>query len=113
MKISLARKTEKVELELENGEVVVYEIREMTGAEGGAYKNALRAKIRTQGENVEVLDFRGMYSDLLARCMFAPNGQPVAADTINEWPESAVTALFELAQKVNGLAKGEDLEKKD
>lgn len=112
MKFSAVRKTQPIELEVQPGAELKFELREMSGLEGGDYKNVLKTKIRTKADgSAEVLDFKGLYSDLLCRCMYDQEGKLVSKDTIDGWPESTQQALFEAAQEVNGLNKEADPKK--
>ena len=111
MKFSALRKTQPLELEVQPEVYLKFELREMSGLEGGEYKNVLRSKIRSKGDETEVLDFRGLYSDLLCRCMYDQEGKLVSREVIDGWPESTQQALFEAAQKVNGLDKEADPKK--
>lgn len=115
-KISTLRRKEKIELEVEDDVFVTYEMREMSGLEGAEYKNLLKSKVTTRADGVTtVLDFKGMYSDLISRCLFTADGKPVPQATIDAWPEGAQEELFKIAQSVNRLVSedDEDNEKKD
>lgn len=112
MRISLARKKQPIELETENGDIAKFEIREMDGLSGGEYKNKLKDKIKVKADGQsEIASFTGLYSDLLSRCLFDATGALVPSETIEKWPESALSQLFEIAQEVNGLAKESDPKK--
>lgn len=112
MRISLSRKKQPIELETEDGSVVTFEIREMDGLSGAEYKNKLKSKIKVTADGQsEISSFTGLYSDLLSRCLFDAVGNPVPAETIEKWPESALSQLFEVAQEVNGLNKESDPKK--
>lgn len=111
MKFSAVRKSQPLELEVQPDVYLKFELREMSGLEGGEYKNLLRDKVKNTNGEAQILDWRGVYSDLLCRCMYDQEGKLVSRETIDGWPESTQQALFEAAQKVNGLDKEADPKK--
>lgn len=100
-----------IKLELTTGTVPVqlgeqeYELREMTAAARDHYLDGLKSRVQvgTDGK-FNVTKFEGMHADLLTRCLFPKaNNTAVTRDVIQKWPARVVTALYEEAQKLNGL----------
>lgn len=86
---------------------------EMTAAVRDQYLDTVAARMHiVNGQPAGIKKFDGMQSDLLSRCLVKEDGKPVTPTEIQNWPASVVGALFEAAQKVNGLNKEEDREKK-
>jgi hypothetical protein len=115
IRLSAIRKSQPIELETQDntGEAVVllYSVKEMTGAERDAWLSEQSAKYG-DGEK-EVADYKGIYSTLLKYCFYGPTGSLVPESEIQLLPAAAQEALHGIALDVNGLKKNkaEDAEK--
>lgn len=103
MKLSLKRRSEKIELETETGEFVEYEIRELSASEREQWMND--AAERTADEKKR--NFRGFFSKLLSYALYDQNGKAVAANVIDAMPATTVEALYERALVVSRLKEEE------
>jgi hypothetical protein len=105
VRISVLRKSQPVELEVAEGEVVRYAVKEMTGAQRDEYLNKITAKANrdAKGEVVGMKDYKGLYSTLLSFCVYDTDGKPIPESKIQEWPDTAQKALFDIATELNGL----------
>lgn len=108
----LSRKFLDVVLTEEDGITnTTYQLREMTAAERDNYLNRMQKRMKTDpsGKAIGVSNFDGMQADLLASCMTTvADSKPVTMGTIQAWPATVVTTLFEEAQKLNKLNRGEE-----
>lgn len=115
MKISVVRKSQPVELEMDaEGNVVKVFVKEMTGAQRDEYFNKTSQRSRVDqntGEVVGIKDYKGLYSTLLAFCVYDAEGKPLPESKIQEWPDGAQRAMFEIARKLNKLGNDEGDEK--
>lgn len=110
LKISVLRKSQPVDLEIEEGMVARYYVKEMTGAQRDEYFNRMANKTvkDASGEVVGMKDFKGLYSSLLSFTVYDSEHKPVAEAKIQDWPDTAQKALFDLARDINGLVKEGD-----
>lgn len=113
MKITLARKSESVELEASDGVVLVYAVKEMTGAQRDSYFSKMSSKTKQGGDQVTITDYNGLYSTLLSHTLYDDKDKLVDEKIIQSWPDSAQKALFDLAKSVNGLNDNDKDPKKD
>lgn len=118
VRISVLRKSQPVELEVAENEVVVYSVKEMTGAQRDEYLNKVTQKTTrdANGEVVGMKDYKGLYSNLLSLCLYDADGKPIPESKIQEWPDTAQKVLFDIATDLNGLKpkkNDEDLPKND
>lgn len=109
-KISVIRKSQPVELEVSEGETILYYIKEMTGAERDAWLTEQSKKYTTgpDGKPSEIRDYNGIYSTLLKYCLYGPTGVKVPESVIQEWPVAAQEALHEIAANLNGIKGREE-----
>ena len=112
LKVSVLRKSQPVMLEVAEGEEVKIFVKEMTGAQRDEYFNKMASQtVRdANGEVTGMKDFKGLYSKLLSLCVYDANSKPMSEKDLQDWPDSAQKALFEVARDINGLSK-EDSEK--
>lgn len=112
IKISVLRKSQPIHLEVEKGEELVIYVKEMTGAQRDEYFNraATKAKTDDKGEVVGMRDYKGLFSSLLAFCVYDADGKLVPEKDIQEWPDSAQRELHRIAKELNGLEKPADSE---
>jgi hypothetical protein len=116
VRVSILRKSQPVELETKDGEYVRYSVKEMNGAQRDEYfnKTASRTTRDASGEVVGMKDYKGLYSTLLSFCLYDADGKAIPESQIQEWPDTAQKALFEVARDLNGLnAKQGDDSKND
>lgn len=108
MKISVIRKSLPIEIELADGNVVMFSVKEMTGAQRDDYFNRMSGKTKIDpntNEVVGVKDYSGLYSTLLSLTLYDPDDKLVPEAKIQEWPDSAQRAVWEVAKDLNGLSK--------
>jgi hypothetical protein len=105
VRISVLRKSQPVELELAEGELLLYAIKEMTGAQRDEYLNKVTQKTTrdASGEVVGMKDYKGLYSTLLSFCLYDADSKLIPESKIQEWPDTAQKALFDIAIELNGL----------
>jgi hypothetical protein len=106
---SLVCKKIPVTLESENGEKNTYFVCELPGPESEQFMDSSKdrfdfgvdekGKIQIKG----IKSFKGTYESLLTLSMQTATGDKVPVKEIRSWPSSVQKALFELAQKVNGM----------
>lgn len=118
VRISVIRKTQPVELEIADGQVVMYYVKEMTGAQRDEYLNKMTSKTNrdANGDVVGMKDYKGLYSNLLSFCLYESGDKLIPESKIQEWPDTAQKVLFDIASELNGLKpkkNGEDLPKND
>ena len=100
-------------MEIQEGSVVRYFVKEMTGAQRDDYFNKTAARTRLD-EKVDVVgmkDYKGLYSTLLSFCLYDQDQKPIPESQIQEWPDTAQKALFDVARGLNGLNNKEGDEK--
>jgi len=91
-----------------SGSETEYILREMSGAERDSYMDAQKSRliIGSSGTVTGVRSFNGLQAMLLARCLYtASDNKLVDSKTIQGWKSSVQNALFERANKINGLDK--------
>ena len=111
MKISIIRKSVPVELEVKEGEYVQIAVKEMTGAQRDAYFNKANTKTKVDPANNKVVglkDYEGLFSTLLAYCLYDKDDKSIPESKIQEWPDSAQRALWDIAKDLNGLDQEKD-----
>lgn len=119
LKLTLTTKVQPVVLAMPDGTTQVdAEVFEMVAAERDRYLDKLTSRMRldTNGQPQGVKKFEGLQSELLSRCLRKANGGGVFTEAeIQTWPASAVTQLFQAAQRINRLGNmdGEKTEKND
>jgi hypothetical protein len=104
-KFSVKTKSVPVTLEDENGNEVVYQVHQLTGATADALRAAQAAKLvlDSDGNVKEIKDFTGQYTELLARCLKDPKGNLVSKEELNSWPDGALEGLHDIAADLNGM----------
>lgn len=78
---------------------VEYTVTELTARERDEYLNRVAERLRGDGQS----RYDGLQAELVSRALRGPGGSAVPFDTVQGWPASVVGALFELAQRINGL----------
>lgn len=96
-----------IELENEDGSVLQLAMKEMDAASRDKYLDELSTRMRfdAEGRPAGIKKFEGMQSDLLALCLFNPEGKAVVKSEIQKWPASVVSDLFKKAQAMNHLTQ--------
>jgi hypothetical protein len=90
-------------METEPGVTAEYSLREMDGTQRDTYLNGQRQRTTIRDGHVEIKDFKGHYSALLALCLYDPEGKLVPEKIIQTYPTSAQAALFDAGQQINKL----------
>lgn len=107
VKISVLRKSQPVDVEVDDGNLVRYYVKEMTGAQRDQYFNKTAAKTKTdeKGEVVSMKDYNGLYSTLLAFCVYDSDHKLIPESKIQEWPDTAQKHFFGIAKRLNNLGE--------
>ena len=106
-------KEETIELENKDGSNKVFLMRELNGYQREEYmdKLAKRMKFDAAGKPSGFATYKGTMTDLVSDVLFEQDGQTkVNPEFVKSLPQETVSALFEMAQEMNGL--GEDAEVK-
>lgn len=100
-------KTKSVPVTMEDGEgnEIVYQVHQLTGASADALRAAQAAKLvlDSEGNVKEIKDFTGQYTEILTRCLKDPKGVLVSKDVLNAWPDEALKGLYEVAIDINAM----------
>ena len=105
LKLTLTKKEEQVEIDEK-----VYTIRELGGKQRDAYMDWMGKHTKVIAGQVQGLtSYDGLQTYLLAMCLFDEHNDPVKESTMADWPSSTLSALWDMAQKLNGLS-GEAIE---
>ena len=96
------------------GEEKIYSLIEMNGQQRDEYLNCVKdnVSIGTDG-SATIIKFDGLQSSLVSKCLHDENGVIIPSDVIQAYPSSVVDALFEAAQKLNGLNKDSETQAKN
>lgn len=115
VKITLRRKTKPLDIEGEDGVVVQYTLKEMTGKLRDMWLNKLQKAVRYDEKSKQkVQDFEGVMAELISACAWTSGGLPLPVAQVQEWPSSQQEVVFKICQQMNGLDKlAEEAEKKD
>lgn len=114
-RLTLKKRQTKFEIEQEDGSVQVYTVREFDGTGRDEYFELLSNKVDVDmtKKTGKITKFGGLYTDLLSKTVYDPEGKLVSAEVIAKWPSSAQEELFKEAQELCGLNKeAEDTVKK-
>jgi hypothetical protein len=103
-RFTLKRKEIPLELEGADGTLETFIMRELAGIQRDAWLNKMKKKgeISTGGA-IKVTDFTNLQADLLCMCIYDSSDKLVDLKTIQQWPASLQTELFDLAQDLSGL----------
>ncbi len=106
-RLSLRRKEEEVEIEMEDGSIQTFVVKELLGPERDKFMNLMntRMSIDAKGNPTGIKDVTGLQSSLLSMAVFGPNGKPFTQQEIDTWPAFTQTELFSIAQELSGLNK--------
>ena len=93
-----------------NGSIQKYRLMELDGTHRDVYMNKIRDNtvVSQDGKPLRMKTFEGSQSGLLALCVFDANNKQVPEETIQMWPASTLTALFNMAQEMSKLNVSED-----
>jgi len=111
LKVDLKLQALPVEITDKEGKAHDYELREMDGDAQGDYLDSIADKMKydKEGKPCGLKTFKGLKEGLLNRCLFDSEGKVVTMKELKQFPGTALTVLFEAAQKLSGL----DLESKE
>ncbi|MDX9780913.1 MAG: hypothetical protein WC372_10225 [Candidatus Neomarinimicrobiota bacterium] len=109
VKFSLKKKAIEIPIELEDGSVVVYEVRRASGESienyldenSGRIETAVDAEGRVQIKQIKT--YKSMFVSLLKYCLYL-NESLVPAKDIAKFPYDVQKGLFDEAQGINGLS---------
>jgi hypothetical protein len=106
-RFQLKRAEETIELELEDGTIGEYVIREMTGSMRDSYLKelAMKADVDGTGNVVRIKDPTGIQTALVSRCLFDSSNKAVGPAFVNNLPSSVQARLNEKCAKINQLEK--------
>lgn len=104
LRFSVTLKSIPVEIE-EEGKVKTYTLRELKGPDRDAWLNVLskRMKFDAKGTPQGISNYAGMFSGLVAKCLYDEKGQLVPEEVIQSWPAPVSMQLYLEAQKLSGL----------
>ena len=115
IRVRVARRIIRLEVELEDGSVKNYQLREMNGTLRDMWLNKLSKKtVIDKKSGGKVTDFTGLNASLICACAFTETGTPVHESEVQGWSSSSQEEVFKFCQKLNGLDKeSAEAEKKD
>ena len=97
----------------EDGGNVSYFMKELTGKQRDIYLTKVAKRMDYSKSTPIVNNFEGLYSGLLALCVYDENSQLVKEDVIQKYPAGMVSELFNKAQTMNGFDLSAELEAKN
>ena len=101
---SVKLESETVSIENSAGVSEEYKISELTGDNLEVYFNTQRDKMDIKADGtVSMKDYKGIYTSLLVLTVTGPDEKPVSLTLLKSWPSRVQKALFEIAQRLNGL----------
>jgi hypothetical protein len=115
-KLSLALKQEKIELEDQSGNPVTYTVTELTGYEREQYMTDMGSKMKwtPDGKPAGMSSYIGSQTLLVQRSLRDAEGNRVNIETVKQWPQSVIEAIYEIAARLSALTKeAEDQEKNE
>ena len=103
-RFTLKRKEIPLELENPDGSLDNFIMRELVGIQRDAWLNKMKKKgeISTGGA-IKVTDFTNLQADLLCMCIYDSNDKLVELKTLQNWPASLQSELWDMAQELSGL----------
>jgi hypothetical protein len=80
-------------------------LRELDGRTKGKYLNQMgtRIELNDQGKVARFKDYSGLESMLLSLCLYDAESKLVPMPTMDKWPSTILTKLFDAAQELSGL----------
>jgi len=113
LRLSMRRREVPVVLFDGEGEDAVerrWTIRELDGTGRNKYLDKVkdRVKIGRDGRTQGIKSFDGFQADLLKMCLRDENGERISVEEIEGLPASTQGRLFDLAQEVSGLDRGDE-----
>ena len=82
---------------------------ELTAQERDEYLNRVSERMRGDGP----ARYDGLQAELVSRALRGPGDARFTFEAVQGWPAGTVAALFELAQRVNGLTAPADQQLED
>lgn len=117
IRISLRRKTIPVELELEDGKVVNWSLKEMTGGQRDAFLNITGKRMKTNrtGTSTIIKNYEGLHAELICRCLYDDQEKPVSKSFVQTKINSyAQAVLYAQCRELCGLTEeAQEAEKND
>ena len=110
MEFSLKLKEEQVVITGVDDVKRTYVLKELTGQQRDAYLNNMggRMKFNDEGKTQGLSNYEGLQSGLLKLCVYSDDGKLVPEKELQAWPSQVLSALFEKAQEMSALNKGEE-----
>jgi len=105
LNLSLKLNIEPVEIEQQDGEVLTYTLRELSGKERDNYLTKMSSKMKfdAKGNPSGLKDYQGLHAMLLNLVLRDPHDTIISVKDLQEFPARVQNALFEKAQEMNGL----------
>ncbi len=105
LKLTKSRKSQPVDIEQEDGTTKEYILREMSGKERDKWLNTNTNRFqidRNTGVALGMKDHTDFQAGLISKCLY--DGTTLVPLTeISSWPATALYALFEACQELNGM----------
>lgn len=107
-KFTLKRKCTLIPIEQEDGSILDYEVRRVSGADIEAYLDENSGRIETamgmdgKVQIKQIKTYKSMFVSLLKYCLFLEDKKVIAPE-IAKLPYDVQKGLFEEAQTINGL----------
>lgn len=110
MEFSLKLKEESIVIEGTDSIKRTYILKELTGQQRDAYLNNMgsRMKFTEAGKTQGLSNYEGLQSGLLKLCIYSDDDKLVPEKELQSWPSQVLSALFEKAQEMSALNKGEE-----
>jgi hypothetical protein len=99
-------KQEEIEIELPDGKVAEWVVKELTGPQRDAYMETRSQNFShgKQGEVTGIKSYMGIVTNLLQFCVYdAATGVQVTVGQLNELPSSTQQELFDIAVSLSGI----------
>lgn len=115
LKFSLKLKEIPVQITAVDGSPKSFVLRELNGRGRDEYLNEMggRMKFNAEGKTEGLSDYRNLMSGLLSQCLYDEENKLVDEKTLQEYPASVLSDLFDAAQELSALDKGAAKEAKN
>ena len=109
MKYSLKLKEEPIKIEGLDGIERDYVLRELNGLQRDTYLDGIGAQMKFNhaGKTAGLKSYKDLQASLLAKCVYDDENNLVPLASIQTWPAGLQGDLFEIANKMSRLDKGE------
>ena len=105
IEITLVRVVQPVRLTKADQSLENCQIREMDGSQRDLYLNKQRSKSKTENGKTTLVNYSGLFSDLLSFCLYHEEGGLFTEKEIQSFPVSAQEQLHKAALKINKMSK--------